>query len=120
MTDIAVKDQQLHVRLRGLDIWFAFRRKFNIPLEHVLDVSTDTPSLKEIYKGIRLPGTHIPGIIAAGTFFKNGFNVFWNVKIGESALRIDLVDEPYHMLILGVRDRDEVISRVNQALSRRV
>jgi hypothetical protein len=31
------------------------------------------------YHGIRMPGTNVPGVITAGTFYHDGKRVFWDV-----------------------------------------
>jgi hypothetical protein len=54
--------------------------------------------------GIRAPGTHVPGVITAGTFYQEGERVFWDVHDPESTVVIQLKDERYVRLVIEVDD----------------
>jgi hypothetical protein len=60
---------------------------------------------------------HIPGVIAAGTFYDMGEKVFWAVHDPERAIAIDLHDEDYSMLILEVADPDATIYDIRRAIA---
>ena len=67
MPRITIHQETLRVQMNWIETVFAFRRSFEIPLSHVQNITRETMSLKTAYKGIRHPGTHIPGLYAAGT-----------------------------------------------------
>ena len=51
-----------------------------------------------------MPGTDIPNLFRAGTFYVQGDWVFWDVRHPEQAIIIDLADERYAQLIVEVED----------------
>ena len=67
-------------------------------------------------KGLRAPGTHIPGVLVAGTFHQDGERVFWDVHDAAKAVVIELADEKYQRLVIEVDDPRETAERIEQAL----
>jgi hypothetical protein len=47
-----------------------------------------------------MPGTNVPGVITAGTFYQDGKRVFWDVHHPEKTVVIDLHDERYNELVV--------------------
>ena len=68
--------------------------------------------------GLRAPGTHLPRIITAGTFYKDGERVFWNVRPSREPVVIELAGERYARLVLSVDDARATAERVERALVR--
>jgi hypothetical protein len=48
-------------------------------LDHVEGAKADPEIARQWYHGIRTGGTYVPGVITAGTFYKEGERVFWDV-----------------------------------------
>jgi len=92
----------LHVR--GADKLWAFKSSLEIPLVHIAGVRADPETARGWYHGIRMPGTNVPGVITAGTFYQDGKRVFWDVHHPEKTIVIDLHDERYSELIVEVDD----------------
>jgi hypothetical protein len=80
---------------------WAFTSEIKIPCEHVLKAYQDIEIVKG-KKGMRFPGTSIPGIINAGIFLNNGETIFWDVSNADKA--IDLKNEDYHQLIIEIEN----------------
>lgn len=69
------------------------------------------------WKGWRLPGTHLPGVIVAGTFYRGGQRLFWDVRgAGERAIVVDLTGAAYDRLIVDVPDTEAALQRLGAAL----
>jgi hypothetical protein len=51
-----------------------------------------------------MPGTSIPGVITAGTFYQHGKQVFWDVHNPDNTVMIELKDERYNELVVEVAD----------------
>ncbi|HEU4698927.1 MAG TPA: hypothetical protein VFS40_07100 [Gemmatimonadales bacterium] len=66
---------------------------------------------------MRLPGTHIPGIITAGTFLQDGRRTFWDVHDAERAIVVELEGERYDRLVVEVEHPMAVVSRIQAALA---
>ncbi|MFD1872334.1 hypothetical protein [Hymenobacter bucti] len=92
-------------------LW-AMRSELRIPRTHILGARRDPEASKAW--GIRAPGTHIPGLLKAGTFYfdNTGDNkpTFLDVQHRENTVVIDLADEEYNRLIIEVADPDEVVA----------
>ena len=81
-------------------LW-TLKSRLEIPLEHISGVRSAT---EERVRGIRLPGTYVPGLVTAGTFYQAGKKVFWDVHNFDKAIAIDLRDESYTSLSIEVSD----------------
>ena len=115
MTTLQIKDGTLHVKMNPLETIFALRHKFEIPLENVRRVQAEDLSLTKLYQGIRAPGTHVPGLIVAGTYYKDNQRIFWNVRRGQDIITIDLAeDEHYDRLVLGVQDAAQIVDKIER------
>lgn len=114
MTTVSTSGGKLIVEIKGWDQVWALKRRLDIPLDHVTGIRA---AADEIARGIRIPGTYVPGVIAAGTFYDMGEKVFWAVHDSERAIAIDLHDEDYSMLVLEVADPDATICDIERALA---
>ena len=118
MAVISVQGQDLVVEMTGLDKLWAHKSKLTIPLAHVRGATMDPGILGEP-KGIRAPGTHVPGMITAGTFHQNGEKVFWAVRDAQKAVVVELTDdERFTRLVVEVDDPRAAVALVEQAASR--
>jgi hypothetical protein len=102
MVDLSVSDGKLILHVRGADRLWALKSSLEIPLAHISNVRADASVAKGWYHGLRMPGTHIPGVITAGTFYQDGQRVFWDVHNPENTIVIELRDERYGELIVEV------------------
>jgi hypothetical protein len=74
VTRVSINDGALTIEVQGWDKLWSLTSRLEISLEHVTDVRL----ADEQPEGIRMSGTHIPGVIAAGTFVQEGSSVFWD------------------------------------------
>lgn len=65
-----------------------------------------------------MPGTNVPGVITAGTFYQDGKRIFWDVHRPENTVVIELKDERYNELIVEVADPEDAVKIVKSALGR--
>ena len=116
MTELFVSEKKLVVEIRGWDKLWTLKSRLEIPLEHVRSVHVD-PEIARQPKGLRTLGTHVPGVITAGTFRKAGERVFWNVRHPEKVIVVELRDERYARLVLEVADPAGMVATLNDAMS---
>lgn len=116
MTIISVSDGNLVFEVEGWDKLWSLRSRLVIPARHVIRVYADPNIAQGWWQGIRVGGTHIPGVITAGTFYQHGNWIFWDVHHPENAVVVDLRDERYAKLIVEVTDPPETVARVLSAL----
>ncbi|MEU1539772.1 hypothetical protein ABZ461_16955 [Actinacidiphila glaucinigra] len=118
MALIHIEGDDLVVVIEGLDKLWAFKSSLTIPLANVRGATAD-PGIANDPKGIRAPGSHIPGVIIAGTFHQEGEKVFWDVKDRSKALVIELADEQYARLVLQVDDPRAAVALIESTLTAR-
>jgi hypothetical protein len=68
--------------------------------------------------GWRLPGTHIPFVVAAGTFIRHGERQFVFMRRQLQTVVIELDHKEWSRLLIGVPDAQAEASRINAAVAR--
>jgi hypothetical protein len=117
MARVSIDDGDLVVDVQGMDKLWALKSRLTIPLAHVRGATAD-PGIVREGKGIRAPGTRVPGVIVAGTFHDDGERVFWDVRDAAKAVVIQLDDERYARLVIEVDDPSSTVDLIEGALSR--
>lgn len=112
MVDLSVSDGNLVLHVRGADQLWALKSTLEIPLRHIAGITADPSVAQGWWHGIKLPGTNIPGILTAGTFYQHGKCVFWDVHNPDNTVVIDLHDERYNRLVVEVADPDAAVQLV--------
>lgn len=111
MVDIHADDAQVTFDVRGLHQLWAFKRRVEVPRAAIRAVRrVPADAVRGFWKGWRLPGTHLPGVIVAGTYLKDGERHFWDVRRAERAIEVELDGQPYHRLFVEVDDPDAAIA----------
>jgi hypothetical protein len=59
----------------------------------------------------------LPGVIVAGTYYRNGERHFWDVRNPERAIEIDLAGVPYDKLVVEVADPDAALAQLSAAIA---
>ena len=118
MVDLSIAEGKLTLHVRGADKLWAFKSSLEIPLVHIAGVRADPKAARGWYHGIRMPGTNVPGVITAGTFYQDGKRVFWDVHNPDNTVVIELKDERYNELIVEVADPKAAVELVKAALPR--
>jgi hypothetical protein len=116
LVDLSIVESKLTLHVRGADKLWAFKSSLEIPLVHIAGVRADPETARGWYHGIRMPGTNVPGVITAGTFYQDGKRVFWDVHHPEKTIVIDLHDERYSELIVEVDDPAAAMKLIQTAL----
>jgi hypothetical protein len=117
MVTIDILDNTLVLEVQGWHKLWALKRRLDIPLAHIDRVYAEPSTTLGWWKGIRAPGTHIPGLIVAGTFYKAGKRIFWDVRNPKNTIVIDLKGGHYNQLIVEVQDPKTTVKEIRKALS---
>ncbi|MER5994304.1 hypothetical protein [Streptomyces viridosporus] len=108
----------LTVEFQGLDKLWTLKSRLEIPLAHVRGATND-PGIAREPKGLRVGGTHFPGLITAGRYLHKGERLFWDVKNPDKAVVIELADaETYDRLVVEVDDPRATVALVERSLTR--
>jgi hypothetical protein len=118
VTVIDLAGDQLVVTMQGLDRLWSLRSRIAVPLAHVRGATAD-PGITRESAGFRVPGTHLPGVITAGTYVKDGRRTFWNLRNSQQAVVIELTGERFSRLVLGVDDARAIAERIERVLTPR-
>ncbi len=112
---VSVVEGRLVVEPVGLDKFWGWRRRIEIPLDQVIGAAVDADAAST-RKGIRYPGLAVPGVKWVGTFYKKGVKTYWNVRAGSDTVVILLGEgAPFERLHLTVDDARGVVDLVNAA-----
>jgi hypothetical protein len=114
MAKISIDGDNLVVEIEGLDKLWALKGQLVIPLANVRGATADPGIIKEP-KGLRWPGTRVPGIITAGTFHIDDEQVFWDVHDAGKAVVIELADDRYARLVVEVADPRATVALIERA-----
>jgi hypothetical protein len=117
MARVEIDGDRLVVVVEGAHRLWALKSRLEIPLENMQGATVDSGIARE-RKGFRAPGTHIPGVLTAGTFYQNGERIFWDIKDGDQAVVIQLRNEQYARLVIEVDDARAAVTRIDRALHR--
>ncbi len=124
MARIEIADGRLSVIMEGLDKLWALKSRLDIPLAHVTGVAHDPAQAGRWPRGLRLPGSFIPGVITAGSYWQPGHGEedgwsFWDVHKPERAIVITTSHERYRTIIVGVDDPEAAVREIQAALDSR-
>lgn len=116
MVDLSVSDGVLTLHVRGADKLWAFKSSLEIPLQHVAGIRADATIAHGWWHGIRMPGTNLPGVLTAGTFYQHGKRIFWDVHNPDNTVVVELRDERYNELIIEVENPTLAVELVKASL----
>lgn len=118
MPRLELSNHELRVHLTAWESLLSLRRSFSVPLAQVRGATEDN-GFGGRALGLRIPGTHIPGLIAAGTFIKEGDKQFVYTVRKLHTIVIELAGNKYTRLVIGVPDARAEAARINAAVARR-
>jgi len=97
-------------------LW-ALRSRLEIPLAPITNVAIDPEAARGWWHGLRLLGTNMPGVLAAGTFYFDGELVFWDVHDPAMTIVILLAHERYKKLIIEVANPADTVARLRATMA---
>ena len=107
----------LHLEVEGMDKIWALKSTLSIPLEHITAIRMDEDVIKKWWHGMKLPGSNLPGVITAGTFYQDGKRVFWDIHHPKAAVVISLNHETYNELVIEVENPDLFVKELQGKIS---
>ena len=116
MAQVEIADGSLVVSVTGVDKLLALKSRLEVPLEHVAGVELRPEAARTWWHGFRLPGTTIPGVVTAGSFYQSGEWVFWDVHDPDKTVAIQLRDEHYTRLVIQVDDPEATAAALKSAM----
>ena len=117
MVNVVVQGDRVRFEVEGWDQLWALKSQLEIPLAHVRGVRADPEPARGWWHGVRLPGTQIPGLLTAGSFYQSGGFVFYDVHDPERTVVIELDHEHYQRLVIEVANPADVVATLGSAIA---
>lgn len=118
MPTLELTNDELIVRLTFWEAVASLHNSIRTPLKNVRG-ATDDEGFRALVLGIRSRGTNVPGLISAGTYRKSGHRHFVFVTRKGHPLSIELPNEKWARIIVGVADARGMAVRINAAIQQR-
>lgn len=117
MVEISVEGDTLAVEVLGWSKLWCLKSRVDIPLRCLRQVRADG----ELPKGfwLRMPGTYIPRVIKAGSYWNGARWSFWDVRRRrDNVLLIELSGWKYDYLVVEVNNPTTTMQSVRSAIDR--
>lgn len=118
MVKPTITSDTLLLDIEGADKVWSLKSHLELALSHITGVNTDVDVVNQWYHGLKSPGTSIPHVITAGTFYQDGKRVFWDIHHPEKAVIITLEDEIYSELVIEVENPDIFVEQLRRAIGK--
>ena len=119
MVTVTRAGKTMRFEIEGFDKVLALKGHIELPLAHVTGARVDPTAAKGWWHGVHLPGTDLPGLVIAGSFYQSGRMVFYDVHHADHAIVVELDHEDYDRLIVEVRDPVATAKLINDAVANR-
>ena len=99
--DLTLQGGNIEIQLEPME------RVWSVHLAQRIEVSLDTLERVRVgypettWKEIRAPGTYLPGMFKAGTYYTERGREFWYARKGQSCLCLDMAEGYYKRIVLG-------------------
>lgn len=110
MNKIVISKNAVRIEITGWDKLWSFKGSLDIPKECISRVRKYDGSLRPPW--CRCPGTAIPRVIIAGTYYGQGRKEFWNTHFRGGALVFDLKGAEYTRIVVDVDNPEKVLSEL--------
>ena len=117
MVNVVVQGDRVRFEVEGWDQLWAFKSQLEIPLAHIRGVRAGPEPARGWWHGVRLPGTQIPGLLTAGSFYQSEGFVFYDVHDPERTVVVELDHEHYQRLVIEVASPEEVVKMLRSAMA---
>jgi len=119
MVSVSIHGDRVHFDVEGWDRLWALKSRLEIPLAHIRSARVDPEPARGWWHGLRFPGTQVPGVLTAGTFYQSGGAVFYDVHDPERTIVVELDDERYQRLVIEVERPTEIVDMLLAAIATR-
>lgn len=110
MNNLTISTDAVHIEITGWDKIWSFKGSLTIPKDSISKVYKHDGQLRPPWR--RWPGTALPRVIIAGTYYGQGRKEFWNTHFRKSTLVFDLHDAEYTRIVVDVEDPDKILAEL--------
>lgn len=107
---------ELNIHLTWYEQLLAFymAERIAIPLKKITNISTDPPEFT--WRAVRLPGTSLPGVISAGTYYTPNGREFWYIT-SKTCLTLTIDDDYFKRIVLTLENPGYWADQIRHAKS---
>lgn len=117
MVEISIKPDSLVVTVLGWSRLWSLKNRLEAPLRCVRAVRRDGDLPGGFW--LRWPGTHLPGVIKAGSYWDGSRWSFWDVRRRrDNVLVIELSGWEYDYIVAEVNNPALVVTQINAAIAK--
>ena len=116
---LSIKNNQLTIKLEGFEIFWSMKSSLSIPIKDITKLSTQKP--EAVWLGLRMPGTCVPGIFVAGSYYvkrKTWQWEYWYYRINKPFLVLDVKKGRYKKIVLGLENNIYWKNKIEDLISR--
>lgn len=110
---IFTDEKYLYIKFTLAEKILGVHWSFKIPILDIIAVHTQKPTIY-YFKEIRAPGTFLPGLIKAGTYFTQKGREFWYVTRKNTFLTLELNQGFYKRIILSIDDSEKIKEKIKK------
>jgi hypothetical protein len=110
MNKLTISGHAVRIEMTGWDRIWSFKSSLVIPRGSIGGVYKYDGELRPPW--CRCPGTALPRVIIAGTYYGRGRKEFWNTRFRKGTLVIDLKDADYTRVVVDVDDPDKILAEL--------
>ena len=107
MVSVERNGNQVVLRVLGSHRFWAFKSQIRFSIDQVASVGPVDPTLRPPW--FRCPGTMIPWLICAGTYYGRGRKEFWDRTRGRACIQIEMKSGTFTRIVVDVPDAREAI-----------
>jgi hypothetical protein len=108
MNILTISKDTVHIEIKGWDKIWAFKGALDIHRNSIAKIYKYDGTIKPPW--CKWPGTAIPRVIIAGTYYGRGRKEFWNFHFQKNAIVFDLKDADYTRIVIDVDEQAEILS----------
>jgi hypothetical protein len=114
---LSLEQDRLTIELEWYEQFWAvtLERQLHIPLAQIDRVTTIEP--QTTWMEVRAPGTFVPGVIKAGTYYNKVGKEFWYVTSDQNYLVLELQNGSYQRVVITIADHLAWAERIDRALT---
>lgn len=114
--EVTSEPNRIVIELSGIAVIGAMRRRVEIPTDRITSVSVRPRKEVKVGKAwLRMPGTHLPGVIRYGSYGVGAGREFWAIMREPDVVVIETDGGPYCLIVLGVPDPHGVAGAITAA-----
>ena len=97
---LTIEDKAIKIQFEPAERLWAFHlsSQIRVPLSSISSVRLERP--ETTWRELRSPGTYLPGVIKAGTYYTERGREFWYVQGSQRCLCLDMTAGYYKRIVL--------------------